>query len=295
MPDTFREFLKRLMTAPADPADPTTPAEPANLSTDADAENLSREPALPDAGPDDANPDDASSETNSDRANLDESAPRASSPVADQPGQESRGALPDEAAVLDSPGTLAAEPAGSESSARVAPQGESAAFPRTGLAFESDPAADSFEPPGRLSAFDWQPEASWSAADPLPPGPIDDRAGGPLSIPVSPTQAAGFDRSTENIPPAGEPPPASLAMGENRSSTVDSSTALGGASAPSSHLETILDALDRQVRRAESGQSRVLERLDELLERTHAAHAEQSRLEGRIDQLEAAQLLRGRL
>lgn len=292
MPHTFREFLKRLMTDSADPIDPNEPS--------AGPDNLPRELEGLEAGSADA---DLASDPH--RAGITESAPRESSPAANRPDQESRTALPGDSpvsdfSVADSPvsdsaGTLPPEPTGSEIPARFVPGVETATLPRPGFDVAPAPVAGSFELPGSLPSSDRPAESPLNVTLPLPADPIDHRASGPLSMSMSPAQVAGLDRSVRNIPPADESPRPSLARDDDSFAISNQSPDAGRETGQSARLDTVLDALDRQVQRGESGQSRVLERLDELLERTRAAHAEQMRLEGRIDQLEAAHLLRGRL
>ncbi|HTI51187.1 MAG TPA: hypothetical protein VL475_09555 [Planctomycetaceae bacterium] len=117
-----------------------------------------------------------------------------------------------------------------------------------------------------------------------------DSFGWPLSFPSFPAQA----KETVPLTIDGEPASDTSQQFLPTAADVPSEAPERGPTDPP-QLENLLDSLDRQLQSAESGQSQALDRLNELLERTRAAQSDQFRLAERIDQLEAAQLLRGRL
>lgn len=61
------------------------------------------------------------------------------------------------------------------------------------------------------------------------------------------------------------------------------------------HIENLLESLDRQLTEASEGQTRMLDRLTELLRRALASQGDVARLAERLEQLETAHYVRGRM
>jgi hypothetical protein len=276
MSDTFRELLKRLMSAPDERPEPAEP--------DPDAETLPRELPPLEAGP--ARDADPAEGAESVRQPSDSSSPPR--------GDDSPSRAPFDLPSRDAPGTNPADPPGSDAAIGFLNHAAPFALAGSGPTVQPDEATDSLLSPEFLSASGLPGKGAMTGTDLPMPQASDGQFAGPAFASNSPSQVAESDPLAGSVPSISDSPSSFLAA-DGLPTGDQSLPARAGESDQSPRLESLLEALDRQMQSAGSGQSRVLERLDALLEQTRAAQAEQSRLQGRIDQLEAAHLLRGRL
>jgi hypothetical protein len=117
-----------------------------------------------------------------------------------------------------------------------------------------------------------------------------DSAEWPTAARVDP--AAGSAPQPQSAVAIDDPVERSSLMVDESNRSVE---AIPGESATERRIAGIVASIDENLRSAARRQDELLERLDEVLRRTLATHDELGRLAERVDQLEAAQVLRGRL
>lgn len=140
------------------------------------------------------------------------------------------------------------------------------------------------EPPTAVDDSSASPAATTFAPGETPPASPPLRDADPFVLDLEPAESALF------------PPPVSApAVTASDMDTGPASTAPSDRASSSRHIENLIESLDRQLTTAGESQARMLNRLSDLLRRALASHGDVARIVERVEALETAHHLRGRL